>query len=130
MKLRALSLLLLSLGGGFMGGVVPGVGGAAWAAWEPSRSVSRDYARGVAALDVGELSEAESLFREVLDAEADCGMARHALGLALLRQNRKAEALAAFEQASMENPEEADAWVGLSLGAFAAQDFPRAREAG
>lgn len=102
----------------------------ALADWAPSREASRTYARGVAALDAGELDEAEVLFRSLLAQEPACGQARHALGLALLRQNKKAEALGAMEQVVAGHAEEADAWAGLSLAAFAAQDFERARTAG
>lgn len=105
-------------------------GDVAMADWAPGRGVAREYARGVAALDVGELDEAEAHFRNVLRDEPACGQARHALGLALLRQNNKPEALGLFEQLALDHAEEVDAWVGLSLAAFAAQDFERATTAG
>lgn len=102
---------------------------AAQADWSPSRGQQRAYSDAVVALNADEVDQAEAMFRLVLRADPACGLARHGLGLALLRQNQPEAARAVFSEIAREFPEQPDAHVGVSLAAFAGQDFSAAQSA-
>ena len=103
--------------------------GIGWSAWAPGRGQTRDYNAAVEALEAGELAEAEAIFRRVLEKDPACGLAQHGLGMALLRQNEASEAMLVLGHASEVYPGQEAVHVGLSLAAFASQDFGRAQAA-
>lgn len=102
---------------------------AASAGWTCSRSSQRAINNAVEALGAGDPVRAEVMYRKALDGEPDCGMAAHGLGVALIRQDRPAEALALLTDLAATWPEELEVLTALSVAAFAAQDFSTARTA-
>jgi tetratricopeptide (TPR) repeat protein len=101
----------------------------AWSAWSPVRGQQGAYNEAVVLLNAGDVDQAEVMFRLVLRADTECGLAQHGLGLSLLRQDQVSEARSVFEALVSAHPDQADAHVGVSLAAFAMQDFGRARSA-
>ncbi|MEL6342089.1 MAG: tetratricopeptide repeat protein [Myxococcota bacterium] len=102
-----------------------------WAGWSPEgRKAQRAYNDAVAQLQGGDPAAAEAQLRAVLDIDPTSGQAHHALGVALLRQNRAADAFTQMQSVAADFPEVADAQTGLSNAAFATQDFALARAAG
>ena len=99
------------------------------AEWTCSRSSQRNINQAVAALEANQPDEAEAIYRQILAREADCGLAGHGLGIALMRQNRPGEAAALMTTLATDYPEQPEALTGLSVAAFAAQDFSTARTA-
>jgi tetratricopeptide (TPR) repeat protein len=94
--------------------------------WEPSPRSAEPYNIGADALNAGDTAAAEAAFRQALEQEPDCGMALLGLGMALLRQDRDAEAAEALAEAGALFPDRAEVLAQQSEAAFAAQDFERA----
>lgn len=81
----------------------------------------------------GQLTQAESGYREVLLARPHCTTALKGLGIIEFLAGKKAEAVALFRRATEQDPEDAEGWVNLANAARATQDsetsFSAAREA-
>ena len=99
------------------------------AEWSCTRSSQRIINQAVEALDGGAPAEAEGIYQTVLMKEPSCGLAGHGLSVALLRQDRPQEAMALLTVLAEDYPEQPEALTGLSVAAFAAQDFATARTA-
>lgn len=102
----------------------------ALAAWMPALPEHGRYGEAAAHLSAGELTEAEAGFRGVIDADATCGMARHGLGVTLLRKGQLKSALEQLEAVASGWPDRPEGHTALSVARFAAQDFAGARAAG
>jgi Tfp pilus assembly protein PilF len=101
----------------------------ALAGWDPAARAIADYNRGVDALEVGEVEEAEQRFRTALAIDPSCGTCQAGLGNALFRQRRLTEAEVALDLAAEAHPTQAQTWANLALVRFALQDFVSARAA-
>ena len=99
------------------------------AEWSCSRSSARTINQAVEALESGDPGRAEIIYRSVLQKDPDCGLARHGIGVAMLRQDRPEEAQEWLTELAGEYPEQSEALTALSVAAFAAQDFSTARTA-
>jgi tetratricopeptide (TPR) repeat protein len=102
---------------------------AAAASWTCARGSQRTINQAVEALEAGDPARAEVVYRQILLGEPDCGLAGHGLGIALLRQDRAAEATVLLTDLAATWPEQPEALTALSVAAFAAQDFSIARTA-
>lgn len=93
--------------------------------WDPQQEIEA-FNTGVVSLAEGETEQAEAAFRLALKGEADCGRCAHGLGIALVRQQRLAEARIVLEQAAQRYPERVELRTALAGASFAAQDFDAA----
>jgi len=99
------------------------------AEWSCTRGSQRIINQAVEALESGALDQAEALYQQALLKEPACGLAGHGLSVALLRQDRPEEAAALLTTLAAAYPAQPEALTGLSVAAFAAQDFATARTA-
>ncbi|MFM7405084.1 MAG: tetratricopeptide repeat protein [Cuspidothrix sp.] len=76
-------------------------------------SVEQLFQQGTAAETVGNNSQAETIWRKVIQLEPNNGKAYNNLGNALRRQGKLPEALAAHQKALQLNPNDAEAYVGI-----------------
>jgi tetratricopeptide (TPR) repeat protein len=92
--------------------------------WEPGTDAAvQAYNTAVQALERGEPTEAERQLRRALRRDPDCGMCSHALALALMRQDRAAEAFPLAQELHGRFPEEIEAAITYAETAFAAEHF-------
>jgi tetratricopeptide (TPR) repeat protein len=85
------------------------------------------YNQGVRALDRAEPSIAEAQFRTALQKEPRAASGWYALALALVNQDRAADAVPILERVSLHHPR-TDVMVELSRAYFAVQDFDSAEQ--
>ena len=97
------------------------------AEWSCSRSSQRAINQAVEALEAGAPDQAAVIYERILLKEPDCGLAGHGLSVALLRQDRPKEAVTLLTELVTAYPGQPEAFTGLSVAAFAAQDFATAR---
>ena len=71
---------------------------------EQNQNAELDISEGQAALENGELQQAESKFRHALRLKPDSSVAQHLLAITLEKQNRPADALLAYEKTLELNP--------------------------
>ncbi|MCC5628799.1 tetratricopeptide repeat protein [Nostoc sphaeroides CHAB 2801] len=76
-------------------------------------NIEQLFQQGDAAETVGNNSQAETIWRKVLELEPNNGKAYNNLGNALRRQGKIDEALAAHQKALQLNPNDAEAYVGI-----------------
>ncbi|WP_217481665.1 serine protease [Nostoc sp. TCL240-02] len=76
-------------------------------------NIEQLFKQGDAAESVGNNSQAETIWRKVLQVEPNNGKAYNNLGNALRRQGKLEEALAAHQKALQLNPNDAEAYVGI-----------------
>ncbi|MFM6024539.1 MAG: tetratricopeptide repeat protein, partial [Dolichospermum sp.] len=76
-------------------------------------TVEQLFKQGETAEAVGNNSQAETIWREILRVEPNNGKAYNNLGNALRRQRKLAEALAAHQKALQINHNDAEAYVGI-----------------
>ena len=76
-------------------------------------TVQQLFKQGETAESVGNNSQAETIWRKVLQVEPNNGKAYNNLGNALRRQGKLPEALAAHQKALQLNPNDAEAYVGI-----------------
>jgi protein O-GlcNAc transferase len=76
-------------------------------------NIEQLFQQGDAAETVGNNSQAETIWRQVLELEPNNGKAYNNLGNALRRQGKIDEALAAHQKALQLNPNDAEAYVGI-----------------
>ncbi|MEH1862524.1 MAG: tetratricopeptide repeat protein [Nostoc sp.] len=76
-------------------------------------NIEQLFQQGNAAETVGNNSQAETIWRKVLQLEPNNGKAYNNLGNALRRQEKLEEALAAHQKALQLNPNDAEAYVGI-----------------
>ena len=76
-------------------------------------SVQQLFKQGETAESVGDNSQAETIWRKVLQVEPNNGKAYNNLGNALRRQGKLPEALAAHQKALQLNLKDAEAYVGI-----------------
>ncbi|MHC5860124.1 tetratricopeptide repeat protein [Nostoc sp.] len=76
-------------------------------------NIEQLFKQGDAAETVGNNSQAETIWRQVLQVEPNNGKAYNNLGNALRRQGKLEEALAAHQKALQLNPNDAEAYVGI-----------------
>ncbi|WP_168631821.1 tetratricopeptide repeat protein, partial [Dolichospermum sp. UHCC 0260] len=76
-------------------------------------SVQQLFKQGETAESVGNNSQAETIWREILRVEPNNGKAYNNLGNALRRQGKLPEALAAHQKALQLNLKDAEAYVGI-----------------
>jgi protein O-GlcNAc transferase len=76
-------------------------------------TVQQLFKQGETAESVGDNSQAETIWRKVLQVEPNNGKAYNNLGNALRRQGKLPEALAAHQKALQLNPNDAEAYVGI-----------------
>ncbi|MFN7413430.1 MAG: tetratricopeptide repeat protein [Dolichospermum sp.] len=76
-------------------------------------TVQQLFKQGETAETVGNNSQAETIWRKVLQVEPNNGKAYNNLGNALGRQGKLPEALAAHQKALQLNPNDAEAYVGI-----------------
>ncbi|QSV52724.1 MAG: tetratricopeptide repeat protein [Dolichospermum sp. UKL201] len=76
-------------------------------------SVQQLFKQGETAESVGNNSQAETIWRKVLQVEPNNGKAYNNLGNALRRQGKLPEALTAHQKALQLNPNDAEAYVGI-----------------
>ena len=76
-------------------------------------SVQQLFKQGETAESVGDNSQAETIWRKVLQVEPNNGKAYNNLGKALGRQRKLEASLAAHQKALQINPNDADAYVGI-----------------
>ncbi|MEH2319442.1 tetratricopeptide repeat protein [Nostoc sp.] len=76
-------------------------------------NIEQLFKQGDAAEVVGNNSQAETIWRKVLQVEPNNGKAYNNLGNALRRQGKLEEALASHQKALQLNPNDADAYVGI-----------------
>lgn len=93
------------------------------AEWEPVPDIAEPFNTGVLALQAGRPADAEQAFRAALADDPDCGRCAHGLGIALVRQERLAEARDILEDAALRYAERAELHTALAGASFAAQDF-------
>ena len=70
--------------------------------------------------------QAEKAYRISLKLDNTAHLTWHNLGLALNEQDRHFDALNAFRQGILLNPEYADGWCNSGLALYGMDDFPRA----
>lgn len=99
---------------------------AAHAAWEPPGDVAEPFNAGIVALREGHPDLAEEAFREALLDDPACGRCAHGLGIALVRQQRLAEAQVVLAEAAGRYPQQPELQVALAGASFATQDFDAA----
>lgn len=102
---------------------------AAHAAWMPPLPQHAAYGEAASQLADGQLGPAEAGFRAVLAADPDCGMARHSLGVTLLRKGQLAQAQEELAAVVAGWPDRPEGHTALSVVHFARQDFGAARAA-
>ncbi|WP_179071384.1 tetratricopeptide repeat protein [Nostoc sp. C057] len=76
-------------------------------------NIEQLFKQGDAAESIGNNSQAETIWRKVLQVEPNNGKAYNNLGNALRRQGKLEEALAAHQKALQLNPNDAEAYVGI-----------------
>ena len=76
-------------------------------------TVQQLFKQGETAETVGDNSQAETIWRKVLQVEPNNGKAYNNLGNALRRQGKLPEALTAHQKALQLNPNDAEAYVGI-----------------
>ncbi len=85
---------------------------------------------GSAAIAIGELEEAVSVFRQVTETNPDYFDGWHALAMALYKLDRYEEAIAAGKHAAEIDPNNQFAWSSLSLAYNANKQKEEAEAAG
>jgi tetratricopeptide (TPR) repeat protein len=85
---------------------------------------------GHGAIAIGDLDEAVSCFRRVVEAHPDSFDGWHALGMALYKLDRYEEAIAAGKRAAEIDPNNQFAWSSLSLAYNANKQKEEAEAAG
>jgi predicted O-linked N-acetylglucosamine transferase (SPINDLY family) len=80
-----------------------------------NRIGNEDFHRGLAALQAGNLHEAERLLQAATRAQPNYVPALNLLGVVLGRLGRNAEAVASYERALASAPDSAEAWYGRGM---------------
>ncbi len=77
--------------------------------------IDRLFQQGNAAQEAGKYSEAEAIWRRILEIEPKNAVAYYNLGNALYHQKKLDEAIAAYEKAIQLNPKNADIYYNLGI---------------
>ncbi|MEL6348694.1 MAG: tetratricopeptide repeat protein [Myxococcota bacterium] len=96
--------------------------------WAPHASVLEDYADAHTALQANAPEAAERLLIPILALDPDCGVCRHAMAVALIRQGRIDEALAQLEQLRLQHPDRAAPFATTAAAELALNQPVRAIE--
>jgi len=80
-----------------------------------AQSVDEFFQQGIAAQSAGRFSEAESIWRRILQSDYTNAGAYYYLGIALSDQGKLEEAIAAFRQAIQIDPKNATPYYGLGI---------------
>jgi protein O-GlcNAc transferase len=86
-----------------------------------NRSGDENFQRGLAALQAGDLMDAERFLTAATRAQPKHLQALNLLGVVLGRLGRNAEAVASYDRALAVAPDSIDAWHGRGMTLFAAQ---------